>query len=153
MPRMTHRPLITLPAIGLFALATMATPTHVYSTGDLAIRATGISLQLGNDKSDYAVEPKTISLETGKAYALDIISHGFKEYRFRADRFFQNVWIRKIEAEGVELNVAGLLALEFEEEYEEVEVSIVFVPIRTGDYPFTIEGFESRGMEGVFSVR
>jgi hypothetical protein len=45
---------------------------------------------------------------------------------------------------------AGLLAVELD---NEGEIDIWFVPIRTGDYRFYIEGLETEGFEGVIHVR
>ena len=54
------------------------------SKGDLAIRSKKIELKLGSKSSDYEMSLKTINLETGKSYRLEISSMGFKEYEFEA---------------------------------------------------------------------
>ena len=61
---------------------------------------------------------KVINLETGKAYRLEISSLGFKEYEFEAEEFFKNIWIRKIEIDGIEIVTSTLLEIEFEREGE-----------------------------------
>ena len=118
--------------------------------GDLAIRSKKIELKLGSDKSDYEMSKKKFELETGKAYRLEISSRGFKEYEFEAEDFFRNIWIRKIEVNGIEIDAPVIEEIEFE---REGEIEIHFVPIRTGDYEFEIEGLQSKGMEGKFIVR
>ena len=118
--------------------------------GDLAIRAKKLELKLGSDKSDYEMSQKTFELETGKAYRLEISSMGFKEYEFEAEEFFRNIWIRKIEIEGIEIDTSLINEIEFE---REGEIEINFVPIRPGDYEFEIEGLQSSGMKGKFIVR
>ena len=80
---------------------------------------------------------KTFEAETGKAYRLEISSMGFKEYEFEAEEFFRNIWIRKIEIEGIEIDTSLINEIEFE---REGEIEINFVPIRPGDYEFEIEG-------------
>ena len=117
--------------------------------GDLSIRAKKLILDLGSEKSDYDMSQKVFNLETGKAYNLEITSMGFKEYEFEAEDFFRNIWIRKIEVEGVEINAPVLEGFEFE---REGEIEIKFVPIRPGKYDFQIEGLESKGMVGKFVV-
>ena len=117
--------------------------------GDLSIRAKQLILDLGSEKSDYDMSQKIFNLETGKAYNLEITSMGFKEYEFEAEDFFRNIWIRKIEVEGVEINAPVLEGFEFE---REGEIEIKFVPIRPGKYDFQIEGLESKGMVGKFVV-
>tara|TARA_A100001015_G_C14631054_1_gene571700 strand:+ start:157 stop:570 length:414 start_codon:yes stop_codon:yes gene_type:complete len=123
--------------------------SDIESKGDLALRSKKIELQLGSEKSDYDMSKKVINLETGKAYRLEISSLGFKEYEFEAEDFFKNIWIRKVEINGIEIVVPTLLEIEFE---REGEIEINFVPIRTGVFPFEIEGLQSKGMTGEFVI-
>ena len=124
--------------------------TESFAKGDLSIRAKKLELKLGSDKSDYDMSQKTFNLETGKAYRLEISSMGFKEYEFEAEEFFRNVWIRKIEIEGIEIDTSILNEIEFE---REGEIEIQFVPIRPGNYEFEIEGLRDKGMFGQFIVK
>ena len=121
----------------------------VFSKGDLAIRSKKIELQLGSDKSDYDMSQSIFKLETGKAYRLEISSMGFKEYEFEAEDFFNNIWIRKIEIDGIEISTPFIREIEFE---REGEIEINFVPIRTGEFIFEIEGLQHKGMTGVFLI-
>ncbi len=120
-----------------------------YSRGDLAIRSKKIELKLGSESSDYEMSLKTINLETGKSYRLEISSMGFKEYEFEAEDFFKNIWIRKIEVEGIEIKVPTINEIEFE---RDGEIEINFVPIRTGVFKFEIEGLQNKGMVGKFVI-
>ena len=63
----------------------------ILSKGDLAIRSKKIELRLGSEKSDYEMSQRSINLETGQAYRLEISSMGFKEYEFEAEEFFKNI--------------------------------------------------------------
>ncbi len=117
--------------------------------GDLAIRSTKLELKLGSDESDYDMSQKVFNIETGKAYRLEISSMGFKEYEFEAEDFFNNIWIRKIEVEGIEIKVPYINEIEFE---REGEIEINFVPIRTGTFEFEIEGLTNKGMKGKFVI-
>ena len=92
--------------------------SDIKSEGDLALRSKKIELQLGSKVSDYEMSKKVINLETGKAYRLEISSLGFKEYEFEAEEFFKNIWIRKIEIDGIEIVTSTLLEIEFEREGE-----------------------------------
>jgi len=123
--------------------------TFSFAKGDLALRSKKIVLQLGSEKSDYDMSTNEIKLETGKAYRLEISSLGFKEYEFEAEEFFENIWIRKIEVEGVEIKVPSIKEIEFD---REGEIEINFVPIRTGEFDFEIEGLTNKGMEGKFII-
>ena len=145
--------MIKNPPAFLFIALILLVPSLALAKGDLAIKAKDITLQLGNEKNDYHIEPKNITLETGQAYEIEIIAQGYKNYTFMAPQFFQNVWIRRIEAEGVEIATQNITSIEFEDENEPIELEIVVVPIRTGTYPFYVEGLESRGMVGQFIVQ
>ena len=123
--------------------------TLSYAKGDLALRSKKVELQLGSEKSDYDMSTNEIKLETGKAYRLEISSLGFKEYEFEAEEFFENIWIRKIEVGGVEIKVSSIKEIEFD---REGEIEINFVPIRTGEFNFQIEGLTNKGMEGKFII-
>ena len=99
----------------IILLFVFAFNTSILAKGDLAIRAKKLELKLGSDKSDYDMSQKIFNLETGKAYNLEITSMGFKEYEFEAEDFFRNIWIRKIEVEGVEINAPVLKVLSLKE--------------------------------------
>ena len=122
----------------------------IEADGDLALRSEKIVLKLGSDSSDYDMSQKKIYLRTGKAYRLEISSMGFKEYEFEAEEFFKNIWIRKIEVDGVEIKAPVIHEIEFE---REGEIEINFVPIRTGIFSFSIEGLEHKGMTGEFIIK
>ncbi|WP_421861964.1 copper-binding protein [Motiliproteus sp.] len=119
--------------------------------GDLTRKPIGLpDLVLGSEQSDYAMSQKTYQLETGKAYKLNIVSSGLKEYAVEAPEFFAAIYLRKVEAGGMEIKASMLTQLEFE---DEGEAEIYFVPIKPGSYRFYAEGLENKGMEGTFEVK
>lgn len=121
--------------------------------GDLAVKAEELEpLVLGSEESDYAMSVKEYRLETGKAYSWEIRSFGFKDYRIAAPEFFRNVWVRKIETEGLEIDAPIIYELQFEEG-EKGEAELYFVPIRPGSYEFKARGLEQRGMVGRIIVK
>lgn len=134
----------------IFAVLMFLPNLNIIAKGDLAIRSKKIELKLGSDKSDYDMSNKVFNLETGKAYRLEISSMGFKEYEFEAEDFFKNIWIRKVEVEGIEIQAPVINEIEFE---REGEIEINFVPIRTGEFPFEIEGLQKKGMTGKFIIK
>lgn len=126
----------------------------VWSEGDLTQRPERLQpIVLGKltdaELLDYHMEPKEYTFVTGQSYRLKIQASGLKEYAFRAPSFFEAIYIRKIEAGGVEIKGVGLNELEFE---DVGEAEIFFVPVRVGEFPFYIKGHEDRGMTGVFKV-
>lgn len=132
----------------------MLSSSLVWSAGDLTQRPERLqALELGKltdtELLDYHMEPKEYTFETGQSYRLKIQASGLKEYAFRAPGFFEAIYIRKIEAGGVEIKGVGLNELEFE---DAGEAEIFFVPVRAGEFPFFIKGHEERGMTGVFKV-
>src|SRR3546814_8475327 len=92
----------------------------------------------------YNVSVKEYSLETGQAYSLLIKSSGVKEYAIVAPDFFDYIWLRKVEAGGLEIKANSLYEIEFE---EEGEAELFFVPIRPGTYELYAKGLKDKRSE------
>lgn len=123
----------------------------VQAAGDLTRRTEALpDLLMGSEESDYSLSQTEYRLETGKAYQLKIISTGRKEYAFQAPEFATSIYLRKVEAGGVEIKAVTLTELEFE---DAGEAEIFFVPIKPGKYRFYNKGLEGKGMHGSFVVR
>ena len=71
----------------------------VLAKGNLSAGAEEITIHLGSEESDYALEPRRIKMETGQSYRLEFVSRGFKEYVIHAPEFFNNVWVRVVESQ------------------------------------------------------
>lgn len=124
---------------------------NIYAAGDLTRRGTALpDLVLGNEESDYSMSQLEYQLETGQAYQLKIIASGQKEYAFQAPEFATSIFLRKVEAGGVEIKAITLTELEFE---DAGEAEIFFVPIKPGKYRFYAKGLEGKGMLGYFVVK
>lgn len=131
--------------------ALMTLPVSAQAQGDLTRRPEKLpDLVMGNDDSDYYLSQKSYELETGKAYKLAIISNGQKEYALQAPEFFSSIFLRKVEAGGMEIKAVSLTELEFE---DAAEAEIYFVPVKPGKFEFVMDGLEVKGMTGVFNVR
>ncbi|MCQ4346249.1 copper-binding protein [Pseudomonas stutzeri] len=121
------------------------------AAGDLTRRPEALpDLVMGSEDSDYSLSQTEYALETGKAYQLKIVSSGRKEYAFQAPEFATAIYLRKVEAGGVEIKAVTLVELEFE---DAGEAEIYFVPIKPGKYRFFNKGLEGKGMQGTFVVR
>ena len=121
------------------------------AAGDLTRRTETLpDLRLGNEDSDYAMSQHEYQLETGKAYQLKIIASGQKEYALQAPEFATAIYLRKVEAGGVEIKAVTLTELEFE---DAGEAEIFFVPIKPGKFRFYAKGLEGKGMLGHFVVK
>ena len=119
--------------------------------GYLATRATRLpDLVLGTDNTGFGLSQKEYRLETGKAYRLKIVSTGKHEYAMVAPEFFDFIWLRKVEAGGLEIKAISIYELEFE---NEAEAEIFFVPIKPGSYKMKAKGLEIRGVEVKFIVK
>ena len=124
---------------------------QVHAAGDLTMRSQTLPpLAFGSEESDYAVSQKEYQLETGVAYRLKVSSDGQKECAFQAPEFANSIFLRKVEAGGVEIKLITLTELEFE---DAGEAEIYFVPIKPGKFPFYAKGLESKGMLGHFVVK
>lgn len=123
----------------------------VFAAGDLTRRTEKLpDLVMGSEESDYSMTHKEYQLETGKAYQLKVISNGQKEYAFQTPEFATSIYLRKVEAGGVEIKAVTLTELEFE---EAGQAEIFFVPIKPGKFRFYAKGLEGKGMEGWFIVK
>jgi len=131
-------------------MSVMAAGEAVMAEGNLSRRPVALpELELAT-QDGFGISQTEYQIETGKAYKLEIRSTGIEECAFRADEFFRNIWLRKVEAGGLEIKAAQLNELEFE---TEAEVEIFFVPIKPGRYPYGCKGLEDRGLSGLFIVR
>ncbi|WP_260292340.1 copper-binding protein [Sedimenticola hydrogenitrophicus] len=137
-----------LPALALFA---SLIPLAGHTAGYLATKPQALpDLVFGIDEAGYQVSQPRYELETGKSYSLKIVSSGRKEYAVRAPEFFTFIWLRKVEAGGMEIKASALYELEFE---EEGEAEIFFVPIKPGTYSISAAGLEHKGAEAQIKVK
>lgn len=119
--------------------------------GYLATQPTELEeLVLGTDDIGYGVSVKEYNLETGKAYSLLIKSTGAKEYAVVAPDFFDFIWLRKVEAGGLEIKANSIYEIEFE---DEGEAELFFVPIRPGTYQLYARGLEDKGTSVTINVK
>lgn len=135
----------------LLLIASLIGFDNLHAEGDLTRRTVALpDLRLGSEDSDYGMSQREYPLETGKAYQLKIIASGQKEYAFQAPEFATSIFLRKVEAGGVEIKAVTLTELEFE---DAGQAEIFFVPIKPGKFPFFAKGLEHKGMLGHFLVK
>ena len=119
--------------------------------GYLASRPEALpDLVLGTGDTGFGISQSEYSLETGKSYRLKIVSTGAEEFAMVAPRFFDFIWLRKVEAGGMEIKANAIYELEFE---KESEAEIFFVPIKPGRYEMYAKGLKERGVVVTFNVR
>ncbi|SEP48354.1 hypothetical protein SAMN04487843_12711 [Methylobacterium sp. ap11] len=145
-PGFFMRALLTAAALTASLLATHA------SAGDLTKGRTDLpELFLGAEDNDYAVPVKDIEMEAGKSYRLRITAKGQKEYKFFASEFFRGVWMNQIVINHLEVHMAGPPHhLEFD---DQGTIAVEFVTVRAGEFPWSVQGLEGRGMTGRFIVK
>ena len=109
-------------------------------------------LVLGTESdTPYAVSEKEIEMDAGRYYRLSITAKGSLEYKFFAPEFFRNIWINEIVVNHLEIHMPGAPHhLEFD---EPGTITIHFVPVRAGEYAWTVQGLEDKGMTGKFIVK
>ncbi len=139
----------TYVSVFLMVMSVLSVSGLVYAEGNLASRPDRLeTLVLGADLSFSVTE---YELETGKYYRWRIQSEGGEEFMVRAPDLFRNSWVEQVTIHDVELHPGGAFyGIEFD---DEGIADVWFVPIRTGNFDFFIEGFETRGMIGTFVVR
>lgn len=125
--------------------------TSAVAEGNLAVRCEALpELTFGVDPTGYKISQESYEIETGKCYQLEIASTGNKEYAIRGADFFRNIWLRKVEAGGIEIKAHSLYELEFE---NEGSAEIFFVPIVPGTYELAAKGLEDKGTVAKFNVK
>lgn len=139
---------LTLPLLLILSLLGV---DSLHAAGDMTRRPVALpDLVLGSEESDYAMSHSEYQLQTGQAYQLKIIASGQKEYAFQAPEFATSIYLRKVEAGGVEIKAVTLTELEFE---DAGEAQIFFLPVKPGKYRFYAKGLEGKGMLGHFVVK
>jgi hypothetical protein len=134
-------------AAGLVALC----PGQSRAEGYLATKPIELeTLVLGTDMIGFNVSVKEYNLETGQAYSLLIQSSGHKEYAIVAPDFFDYIWLRKVEAGGLEIKANSIYEIEFE---DEGEAELFFVPIRPGSYELYAKGLKEKGTSVTINVK
>ena len=106
-------------------------------------------LVLGSKDNNFHMEPKEYRLKVGQGYRWEIKADTDFEYSVVAPEFFRNIFIRKIEAEEIEISTPTLEKIAFE---DVAEAELVFVAIRPGTYEFGVEKMKERRMVGKIIV-
>lgn len=137
----------------LFAtVAAMLVAGPALAEGNLGSRPTALpDLTIGTGENGLGVSQANYDMETGKSYSLKIISTGAKECAWVVDNgFFDKIWLRKVEAGGLEIKATSLFELEYE---TAAESAIFFVPIVPGTFNWACEGLAGDGLTGTFTVK
>ena len=132
--------------IGAVAFACIS--GSVSAEGNLAAAPEALAPLVLNG-AEWSMAPLEYTLETGKYYHWAITSDGQEEFAVMAPELWRNAWINQVVINDLEVKPLGLYSVEFD---DEGTIDIWFVPIRPGQYPFWVDGFEERGMAGVFMV-
>lgn len=135
----------------MLAVLALSAAVPVHAEGFLvgrAARAPDLVIGLGDAGFEWKQEPFTF--ETGKGYRMWIKATGKQQCAFEADEFFKHIWFRKIEINKVEVKLATLHQLEFE---QEGDVELFFTPIKPGEYVWVCKGLEAKGLTGKISVK
>ena len=106
-------------------------------------------LEFGSETDISYMEPREYRLKVNQGYRWKIKASDLQEYAFVAPSFFRNIWIRKIEVEGVEIKSPTLDEIEFE---KGGEAELFFVAVRPGTFEYGSRGLMERGMAGKIIV-
>lgn len=142
---------IRLLASSLTTLMVSGVLSSVLADGYIAGKAEALpDLEIGLGESGLEKKGGDYSIVTGKGYSLRIKSTGKHECAIVAPQFFNNIYIRKVEINKVEVKLAGLYEIEME---EEGEAELFFVAIRPGEYTWACRNLEEKGLTGKFSIK
>lgn len=146
---MVRRPLVFRSLAAMAAAVSLAAPAS--AEGYLAGKAEKLEdLEIGLGESGLEKKGGDYSIVTGKGYSLKIKSTGKHECAIVAPQFFNNIYVRKVEINKVEVKLAGLIEIEME---EDGEMELYFVAIRPGEYTWSCRNLEERGLTGKFLIK
>lgn len=141
----------TLHGVALALAASLVAGSPALAEGYIAGKAEALpDLEIGLGESGLEKKGGDYSIVTGKGYSLKIKSTGKHECAIVAPQFFNNIYIRKVEINKVEVKLAGLIEIEME---EAGEAELFFVAIRPGTYTWGCRNLEEKGMSGKFIVK
>jgi hypothetical protein len=140
------------PIFPLVALAVAAAGSAAHGQGGyIAGKAEKLpDLEIGLGDSGFEKKGGDYSIVTGKGYSLKIKSTGTHECAIVAPQFFNNIYVRKVEINKVEVKLHGLYEIEME---DEGEAELYFVAIRPGEYTWGCRNLEQKGLTGKFIVK
>lgn len=107
-------------------------------------------LEIGLGDSGFEKKGGDYEIVTGKGYSLKIKSTGKHECALLPPAFFDNIFIRKVEVNKVEIKLAALKEIEME---DEGEAELFFVAIRPGECTWNCRNLEAKGFTGKFIVK
>ena len=139
------------PGVALALTASLVAGSPARAEGYIAGKAEALpDLEIGLGESGLEKKGGDYSIVTGKGYSLKIKSTGKHECAIVAPQFFNNIYVRKVEINKVEVKLAGLIEIEME---EAGEAELFFVAIRPGAYTWGCRNLEEKGMSGKFIVK
>jgi hypothetical protein len=96
-----------------------------------------LDLRITTGESGPVLSPTEIELTTGEYYRLNVTADGRADWRLEVDALLENVHLRVLTIDGLEVHLQGLSfrGLEFD---TEGTIQFSFVPIRPGTYEFTV---------------
>lgn len=100
---------------------------------------------------EFKFVPDDLKFKVWKPTKLILKNTGGTKHYFVSEDFFNSIWIRKAEWDGIELKFSGLNAIEL---YPGKELELYFTPLKIGKYYLkcTIPGHEERGMKGFIFI-
>jgi hypothetical protein len=121
---------------GAAALVLAAMPIAAHAEGNLAAPP-AVDIELKISGNAPVLDPLQFEIETGDYYRLTLTSDGAEEFMFRAEEFLSNIHIRLLVIAGIEVHMQSMVfrGIEFD---EGGSASFTFVPIRPGEYEFTV---------------
>lgn len=135
---------LTSLALGAAMIAASGT---AFAAGNLAADGDRIALSINSDELTFS--ENRFELETGQYYILTISHDGGEEMQWMSPELFRNIWINQVVINDLEVKLYGVYSFEWD---DAGDIILSFVPIRPGEYPFYVPGYEDRGLSGVFVV-
>lgn len=90
------------------------------------------------------IADKTIMLQSGKYYELEITADGSQELALHGSEFFRAIWVDEVVIEGIEVRPMGLSSMEFD---EAGSAEISFLAVKPGRFTLGVTGSDLQTVE------
>ncbi len=128
------------------ALLALGLATGAQAEGNLASKPTRLETKIDGPNKSWT--GNDFQLEVGKYYIWEITSDGVEETLVQAPELFRNAWFNQVVINDKEIHTSGAL---YGFEYDGAgTISVSFVPVRPGEYTFSVPGYEK--LTGTFHV-
>jgi hypothetical protein len=135
---------VYLAAALIFAATTHAHAHDFGAAGILSKKNHGKIPALTLSAGEPLSTEKTIALQSGTYYELEITADGSQELALYGAEFFRAIWVDEVVIADIEIRPMGISSLEFD---DAGSAEISFVAVKPGTYTFGVPGSDLQSIQ------